>query len=859
MSLTAGTRLGPYEILAPLGAGGMGEVYRAKDSRLGRDVAIKVLPEEFASDKDRLARFEQEARAASALSHPNILTVFDVGIASGQSYIAMELIEGKSLRELLDGEPLSLRKGLDISVQIAEGLAKAHGAGIVHRDLKPENVMISKDGFAKILDFGLAKLAEPERGDRSSLPTAAPATTPGTVMGTVGYMSPEQASGKNADYRSDQFSFGAIGYEMATGKKAFGRNTSAETLTAIIREDPEAISLVNPKVPAPVRWIIERCLSKDPEERFTSTKDLARDLKSIRDHLSEASIASGSGPAVKVRRRRAFLIASTAAMGALAMLLADRYLGARFRKPSTPVYRRMTFQKGFILSGRFVPGGGTAVYSAAWDGNPTRLFSVRSESPESSALSQPDAEILAVSGSGEMAIALATHMVDGFIPEGTLARVPVSGGAPREVMEKVQWADWTPDGTQLAVVRDEAGQNRLEFPIGKVLFHTSGWISHIRFSPKGDRIAFIEHPKRFDDGGSLDVVDLAGRARKLSDEWASIEGLAWSADGSEVWFTSSKEGVARSIFAVTEGRRERLVARAPGTMTLFDIARDGRVLMSDDRYRNALIVHVPGRADRDVSLLDYSTLRDLSRDGSLVLWDEGGQGGGPNYSVYIRKTDGSPAVRLGEGSGWAFSPDSSRVIGTTSQFPRQLVLLSTGVGQPRALPVDSLDHARATFFPDGKKIAFMGTEAERPARLFVQDLSGGKPRPVSPEGIGQARAIISPDGRLLAAQAPDNSLRLYEADGSASHPIAGSAVGDWPASWSADGRFLYVYRRGELPLRVYRIELASGRRELWKEIVPSDPSGLQDTGVFSMSADTSVYAYVYYLEFSDLYQLEGLK
>jgi Tol biopolymer transport system component len=678
-------------------------------------------------------------------------------------------------------------------------------------------------------------------------------------MGTVGYMSPEQASGQNADYRSDQFSFGAIGYEMATGKKAFGRKTSAETLTAIIREDPEAISSLNPAVPAPVRWIIERCLAKDPDERFASTTDLARDLKSIRGHLSEASVATGSGSVAIAPRRRVPALAFAAVIGALAVLSGGLFWQGKFRKPPTPIYRRMTFQKGFILSGRFVPGGETAVYSAAWDGNPMRLFSVRSESPESSALAQPDAGILAISASGEMAIALGSHIVDGFIPEGTLARVPFSGGAPREVLEKVQGADWTPDGTQLAVVREEGGQDRLEFPIGKPLFQTPGWIGNIRFSPKGDRIAFIEHPARFDDGGSVDVVDLAGHVRKLSEGWSTVQGLAWSADGGEAWFTAAKEGVARSIFAVTVRRSERLVARAPGTMTLLDIARDGRILMSEDRYRNALVVHAPGHADRDLSLLDYSTLRDVSRDGTLVLFDESGQGGGPNYSIYIRKADGSPAVRLGDGAASAFSPDSSWVIATTTHFPRQLVLLPTRTGQPQSLPVDPLDHSRASFFPDGKKIAFTGIEGEKPARLFVQDLSGGKPRPVSPEGVGQARALVSPDGKLLVAQAPDRSLRFYPADGSASRPIAGSSPGDWPANWSADGRFLYVNRRGELPLRVFRIELATGRRELWKEISPADPSGFQDIGGFFSSADTSVYAYGYFLQSSDLYQLEGLK
>ena len=248
-------KLGPYEIVAPLGAGGMGEVYRARDAKLGRDVAVKVLPEAVAADAGRRQRFEQEARSASALNHPNILTIYDIDAADGRTYIAMELIEGRTLRELVaSGEPLPTRKLLDVATQTAEGLAKAHSAGIVHRDLKPENLMVSKDGFVKILDFGLAKLIEPVSLDQSALPTAVAApTTPGTVMGTAGYMSPEQASGQSVDYRSDQFTLGAILYEMATGKRAFARKTGAETLVAIIREEPEPLSQLAPKSPAPVR------------------------------------------------------------------------------------------------------------------------------------------------------------------------------------------------------------------------------------------------------------------------------------------------------------------------------------------------------------------------------------------------------------------------------------------------------------------------------------------------------------------------------------------------------------------------------------------------------------------------------
>src|SRR6266496_3471221 len=247
----------------------MGEVYRARDPRLGREVALKVLPEEVSSDRDRLSRFEQEARAASALNHPNIITIYEIGRADANSFIAMELVEGKTLRELALPGPLSIRRAIGIAAQVSEGLAKAHAVGIVHRDLKPENVMVSKDGYVKILDFGLAKLVEPESGELSAMPTLArPETHPGTVLGTVGYMSPEQASGQRLDFRSDQFSLGSILYEITSGQKAFARKTAAETMSAIIREDPEPLGKLRPDSPLPLRWIVERCLAKDPEERY---------------------------------------------------------------------------------------------------------------------------------------------------------------------------------------------------------------------------------------------------------------------------------------------------------------------------------------------------------------------------------------------------------------------------------------------------------------------------------------------------------------------------------------------------------------------------------------------------------------
>ena len=532
MPLAAGTRLGSYEILAPLGAGGMGEVYRARDPRLGREVAIKVLPEALASDAGRRQRFEQEARAASALNHPNILTVHDVGETNGVVYLAMELVEGKTLRELVaSGEPVPTKRLLDIAVQTADGLAKAHGAGIVHRDLKPENLMISKDGFVKILDFGLAKLVEPTAVDASASPTAgASPTEPGTVMGTAGYMSPEQARGQEIDFRSDQFSLGTILYEMATGKRAFRRETTAETLVAIIRDEPPPLAQAAPQAPAPVRWIVERCLAKDPEERYASSKDLARDLKSVRDHLSETSAPTeteSSRTRTAPRRRWGLAPAVLAFLvgGGLA-LLAARSLG--LFAPAQPVFQRLTFRSGAILTARFSPDAKSVIYGAAWDGNPVEIFTTRPESPDSKSLGLPSADLLAVSRTGDLAISLGWHPMTGFESSGRLARVPASGGAPRDVLESVEGADWSPDGRELAVLRREGDRARLEYPIGTVLHETTGWLNNLRFSPDGRQAAFIQHPERGDNAGWLMFLDLGKRTLVQGPRVPGTSAFTWS-------------------------------------------------------------------------------------------------------------------------------------------------------------------------------------------------------------------------------------------------------------------------------------------------------------------------------------------
>jgi Tol biopolymer transport system component len=862
MSLSPGTKLGPYEILAPLGAGGMGEVYRARDSRLRREVAVKVLSPEFSADAQRRSRFEQEAHAASALNHPNIIAIYDIGSAETGLWVAMECVEGKTLRELTESGRLPASRVLDVGAQIAEGLARAHAAGIVHRDLKPENVMISKDGFVKILDFGLAKLSAPLGGSDSNLPTAAPRTDAGTIMGTVGYMSPEQATGRPVDFRSDQFSLGAMLYEMAAGKRPFQRESAPQTLTAIIQEDPEPLGTVSPRTPAPLRWIVERCLAKEADDRYASTKDLARDLKSIRDHLSEASVsgaAEGAGALPRAARAsgRAKI---AAAVGALALLVAGAVAGYRYRRAPVPVFHRLTYRRGTIRSARFAPGGPSIVYSASWEEDPIRVFTMRPDNPDSIALPVPDSVLFSVSSTGEMAIGLHPAYFSGFDWKATLARVPLSGGTPREVVDDVDTADWAPDGSGLAIDHIVGGKSQVEYPIGKTLFASTGWISHLRVSPRGDRIAFLDHPIRNDDGGSVVVVDLAGKHTELSRGWSTAEGLAWSRDGSEVWFSATRESAARAVYAVSLAGRERLVLPTPRTLTLDDISADGRMLMSEDDERMVLRVLPPGaKEDREFSYLDWTLPRDLSADGKLLLFDESGEGGGNEFSTYLRNAESGSVVRLGSGSALALSPDGLWVA-STSADNRQLFLLPTRAGQARTLTTPGFRlQSLASFFPKSPRLLFVAQEGSHGARLYVQDLAGGKPAPISGETIAASLIPISPDEAWIAARALDDNVYLFPVPGGAPKRLPGTDSGDWPIRWTADGMGVYVFRRGQLPADVFRVDVATGRRDRVTTLKPPEAPGLASINRALITPDGKSWAYSYQRTLSDLFVVEKIR
>jgi Tol biopolymer transport system component len=864
MSLAPKTRLGPYEIVSAIGAGGMGEVYRARDQRLSRDVAIKVLSPSFAGDPDRLRRFEQEARAAGALNHPNILAVYDLGTHNGSPYLVSEFLEGETLREKLSEGPLPSRKAIEITAGIAQGLAAAHEKGIFHRDLKPENIFLTRDGRAKILDFGLAKITvrEPE-GDQQTRTQAAPraaATEPGIVLGTVGYMSPEQVRGQAADARADIFALGAILYEMLSGQRAFRRESSVETMSAILKEDPPELSTVARNIPPALERIVNHCLEKNPDQRFQSARDLAFDLEAL-SGLSGASAthraAAVAASASALRRRLIF-----AAVGTAGLVLACAitwFFARRAPAPLQPEFQRITYRPGTVDVARFGPDGQSIFFTAAWQGAPFEIDSSRAGNPESHSLGLPPSSTLAsISPSGEMAVLLGAHPLV-FQFGGTLAEVSSLGGTPRQILADVADADWSPENSQLAVVHFSTGSQRLEFPIGKVLYQTQGWIGNIRFSPKGDRIAFADHPVLTDDAGSVAVVGLDGKVKTLTSQFDSLGGLAWSPSGDEVWFTASPTGNIAALYAVSLTGNQRLLDRIPGNLRLRDVSRDGRVLAVQENARIEMNGGpVSGGSERDLSWLDWSLAADLSADRSQVLFTEGGEGGGPDYSVYLRPIDGSSAVKLGGGQAMGLSPDGKWVLAFHPHTANQgLFLLPTGAGQPHEIS-HTQKNLWAGWFPDGKHIWFLGVEPNHHPRIYLQSIDGGAPRPISPEGVATRRQPFSPDDRTFFAQdLASNNWLLYSVEGGAPRPIAGLEPGDQPLRWSSDGRSLFISHVG-LPTDIYRLDPSTGHRALLKRLMPGDPSGVSGLNSPDISADGKVYVYSYGRTLDDLYLIRGL-
>jgi WD40 repeat protein len=857
---SAGASFGPYTILGSIGSGGMGEVFRARDSRLDRDVAIKVLPAQLSSDPERLRRFEQEARAAAALNHPNLLAIFDIGTQpNGSPYIVSELLEGETLRQRLRSGAIPLRKAAEYASQIAHGMAAAHSKGIVHRDLKPENIYVTKDGRAKILDFGLAKLTQKTSdGNQTFAPTQS-GTTPGMVIGTVGYMSPEQVRGQEADHRSDIFSFGAILYEMLSGKRAFHGNTTADTISAILKEDPPELSETNRSVPPALERVVRHCLEKNPEERFQSARDIAFDLESLSGVSSAVTgtIVAALGGAA--RRRRRFAIAGTIALAVVAA--ASFFTGGALVPAATPVVQQLTFRNGNVGSGRFDRDGHNAYFSAAWASNPEELFSLQPP-PQAAASSLSDqvppmqtlgirqARILSVGPSSEMLVLTDIRRVVGNVTiAGTLAEVDSSGGAPHPLLDNVSAADYAPDGKSMAVVRVLPGNAyQLEYPSGTPLYRAPGYLDNVRFSRDGKRIAFLDHPVQGDDRGAVATVDLKGRYTKLTADLPTLSGMAWAPHG-DVWF-----GVRRALLAVSgEGGTMRVLMHPPRPIDLLDVSSTGRALVNFHTQFIGMMALPPGATEeRDISWLDYPVPRSISDDGKRVLFTEQGAG---NYSTYLGFTDGSPAIRLGSGDANSLSPDGQWAVALDLAVAPQVLLLPTGAGSPRRLTHDKLSHQFCTWFPDGNRLACIAVAKGEAVRTYAIDVATGNTTPITPPGM--VGLGVSPDGRYLGVASREP--RLWDLQNQKLIPIKGLQDHEDIVAWGKNDQLLTTQREGS-GIHVSSINPFTGEHKRLRELSSTAVTGFSAvfSGSMAITPDAKSYVYRYALQFGDLAAVSGL-
>ena len=946
MPLAPGARLGPYEVLSQLGAGGMGEVYKALDPKLDRQVALKVLPPSLAQNPDLLARFEREAKAVAALHHPNVLGIYDFGREGEHSYAVMELLEGESLRDRLRAGALSPKRAVEIARQMAEGLAAAHAKGIVHRDIKPDNVILTQDGHVKVLDFGLAKVrpaaeasggSSPASGSADSLTQLPPAPGPsqgpsegrifaalggesqfsgphstlptqafgiseggqtqvGAILGTVGYMSPEQVRGLPADARSDIFSLGVVLYEMLAGRRAFHRETPSRTLAAILEEDPEALAPSRPQISPALEHLVFHCLEKEPARRFQSMQDLAYDLSRL------ATLSAATGLEAPARGRAAGSRMALATLGAVGLLAAglaatDRlHLG---RPAPPPAFHRLSFVPGTIEAACFGPDGRTVYFSQRVAGGRPELFVLHPNATEAKPLGIPDALLLGVSATHELAFLKAPRLRFGGRYQGLLARAPGGGGAQRDLQEDVTDAVW--DGEGLATLSVDAKvQFHLQFPAGKEILSgpwSSRTLRKLRLSPDGSRLALLDSDAAA--RSHLAVYDRAGRRQVLYTKEGdgngdTFTGLAWG-PGQELW-VSELQGDQTALWALSLSGRQRFLWRGGGSYQLMDVSASGRALLSQNQVRRGVLALRAGEAQpRDLSILGSTQAKGLSADGRSLLLLESPimEGGTPRDAAYLRPLEGGPALKLGRGLPQTLSADGRFVhmdlaaLGPKDLDPawaaalqeagldpaqvedpaarsRFLLFVPTGLGRPFALPLPEgfTDPGYAHLLPDGQRVVTTLTVKGQDHWVLL-DRKGTPPRVLTGDDLGLFYAglqPLSPDGTRLLVSGNSKDWFVQSLEGGAPVPIPGLRPGERLVGWSADGTAVHVRPElSVLPVTLTRVDLRTGARKPLLAFTPPDPAGhLQTRGVF-VTPDARAFAFTYDRQLSELYLVEGLR
>lgn len=851
MTLIAGMILGQYEIRSPLGAGGMGEVYRAHDPRLNREVAIKVLPASLTSDPDRLRRFEQEARAVASLNHPNILAVYQMATHDGLSYMVSELLEGETLRERLRHGPIPLRKAIDYEVQIAHGLAAAHDKGIVHRDLKPENLFLTKDGRVKILDFGLAKLTQP-KDNSGQMNTLTQETDPGMVVGTAGYMSPEQVRGKAADHRSDIFAFGTILYETVTGKQTFRKPTSAETMSAILNEEPQAISQLTPSVPPGLERVARRCLEKAPEQRFQSASDLAFALEA----LSDSAITSPTGiHAQESNKPKGRRIAVAAAVVVIVLIAAAALAYFWMQPPAAPVlsnYVQLTHDgqpKGLGIT----DGSRLYLYWSAADYTGLAQMSVSGGEPQKlPILSSMNMSPRSLSPDGSELLVVDAH---GIPPMGPLWSIPILGGSPRRLGDLAgNGGDWSPDGKWLAY--SDASNIYLANADGSethklVALNNTDVVMYLMWSPDGAYLRFTE--ANFSTGART-IWQVSANGTNLHRLFPGCCGR-WTADGKYFVFVLRNQIWAVPRRGSWPRPEPKPIQLTSSPMALSDPvpSKDGKKLFVMGATTRGQLMRYDLKSGRFVSFLGGISAEYVafSKDGQSVAYVSY-----PEGTLWRSKADGSDPLQLTYAD-YAFmprwSPDGKEILFWESPVgkPSRIYEVSADGGTPRQLlPDDPSPQQDPNWSPDGSKIVFAGNSNDSASAVRILDLKTGKVSTL-PGSQGMFSPRWSPDGRYIPALSRDSkTLSMFDLQTQKWVQLATAVTIGW-LNWSKDGASLLFLGRlettGETVLKVRlsdrKVEqivdlknfVATGRYGSSLAVAPDDsPLLLRDAGTYDV-------------------------